>query len=58
MIITPPCDYKPLDQSASDGVRTGLMPDGVLNLVYLILSTVRSHRNSQPAGLYPSRWFF
>lgn len=36
MNINPPyCDDKPLDQSASDGVRTGLKSGGVLNLVLL-----------------------
>jgi len=35
-IITPPCDYKPFDQSAGSSVRTYLEYDEVLNLVYVL----------------------
>ena len=34
--ITPPCDYKPFDQSAGSSVRTCLEHGEVLNLVYVL----------------------
>lgn len=35
-IITPPCDYKPFDQSAGSSVRTCFEHGEVLNLVYVL----------------------
>ena len=34
--ITPPCDYKPLDQSIGNDVSTRSKRAGVLNLVYVL----------------------